>query len=604
MFCRLYLSRHLLQRQIFDKVPKNLKHNLQLHWWPIQSVCASGQYHTLYREWHSFQCNNSWHGCCCKTPRYTYNYSIRTASSNKSPNDRESSAKQENKITTPESDVTDTDKTTRNVQSEKVDQHSDAIVKVKPFIGRRQRIDKSKKYTDNNTITTVRAMNEYFLKSSDLDDLRKTARRSPYREEEGDTPMMVYLRSDVEARAMEVWGSKAALDRERKKKQQQREIYKEHAFLLKKAIREHSQFYTKTQVEGPYIHGPGRDQLLKPQESMLQGSGRVVLIAIAINGANFIFKMIAWLYSGSASIFSEAIHSLADTCNQIILAFGIRHSIRRPSADHPYGFTNMRYVSSLISGVGIFCLGAGLSVYHGITGLLDPKPIESLIWVYCILAGSLLSEGATLIVAFNAIRKSARKTGQSLQTYIRYARDPSVNVVLLEDTAAVLGVIVAASCMGLTSYTGNPVYDSVGSIAVGGILSVVATFLIYSNAEVLLGRAIPDDAVRKISEVLENDVMVRGVHDIKATDMGVNTVRFKAEVDFDGREITKSYMDTQDLQLLLEEARQFESLEDMESFMLKHGERIVDTLGAEVDRIERELKKRNPEVRHVDLEVL
>ncbi|XP_014680458.1 PREDICTED: zinc transporter 9-like, partial [Priapulus caudatus] len=111
------------------------------------------------------------------------------------------------------------------------------------------------------------------------------------------------------------------------------------------------------------------------------------------NFANFMFKMAAWLYTGSHCMFSEMIHSMADTINQLILAWGVHQSIKRPDPNHPYGYSNMRYVSSLISGVGIFCFGTGLSVYHGIKGLVHPQEIESLYWAFFVLGGSLLSEG-------------------------------------------------------------------------------------------------------------------------------------------------------------------------------------------------------------------
>ena len=98
--------------------------------------------------------------------------------------------------------------------------------------------------------------------------------------------------------------------------------------------------------------------------------------------------------------------------------------------------------------------------------------------------------------------------------------------------------------------------------------------------------------------------MVRALHDVKATDMGNNNIRFKAEVDFDGRELTRTYLDKQDLEEMLVEMQRMNSLEDAEAFMLKHGENIVDSLGAEEDRIEKKLRKMYPELRHVDLEVL
>lgn len=272
--------------------------------------------------------------------------------------------------------------------------------------------------------------------------------------------------------------------------------------------------------------------------------------------------------------------------------------------DLRYGFSNMRYIASLISGVGIFMMGAGLSWYHGIMGLLHPQPIESLLWAYCILAGSLVSEGATLLVAINEIKKSAGQQGVSFYEYVMQSRDPSTNVVLLEDSAAVLGVIMASSCMGLTSLTGNPLYDSLGSLGVGTLLGAVSAFLIYTNTEALLGRSIQAEHVQKLTEFLENDPAVRAIHDVKATDLGLSKVRFKAEVDFDGRVVTRSYLEKQDIEQILNDIQQVKTTDELENFMLKHGENIIDTLGAEVDRLEKELKQRNPEVRHVDLEIL
>ncbi|XP_024139404.1 zinc transporter 9 [Oryzias melastigma] len=445
------------------------------------------------------------------------------------------------------------------------------------------------KYTQNNFITAVRAMNEFCLKPSDLVQLRKIRRRSPHDDTEAFT---VFLRSDVEAKALDVWGSHEALARERNLRKEVEREYQENIFRNQQLLKEYKDFWGNTKPRS------GK------RTTFLQGPGKVVMVAICINGLNFFFKLLAWVYTGSASMFSEAIHSLADTCNQALLALGISQSVRNPDAVHPYGFSNMRYIASLISGVGIFMMGAGLSWYHGIMGLLHPEPIESLLWAYCILAGSLVSEGATLLVAINEIKKSARQQGVSFYEYVMQSRDPSTNVVLLEDAAAVLGVILAAGCMGLTSLTGNPYYDSLGSLGVGTLLGAVSAFLIYTNTEALLGRSIQAEHLQKLTEFLENDPAVRAIHDVKATDMGLCKVRFKAEVDFDGRVVTRSYLEKQDIDQILNDIQQVKTPEELESFMLKHGENIIDTLGAEVDRLEKELKQRNPEVRHVDLEIL
>uniref|UniRef100_A0A8C5PHI0 Proton-coupled zinc antiporter SLC30A9, mitochondrial n=1 Tax=Leptobrachium leishanense TaxID=445787 RepID=A0A8C5PHI0_9ANUR len=445
-------------------------------------------------------------------------------------------------------------------------------VKVKAVLKKREY---GATYMKNNFITGVRAMNEFCLKPSDLEPLRKIRRRSPHDDTEAFT---VYLRSDVESKALEVWGSPEAIFREKKLRKEEEIAYRENLFKNEKLIKEYKEFLGTTKPR------------LSTASLFLTGPGKVVMVAICINGLNFFFKLLAWVYTGSASMFSEAIHSLADTCNQALLALGIAQSARTPDPSHPYGFSNIRYIASLISGVGIFMMGAGLSWYHGIIGLLHPQPIESLLWAYCILAGSVVSEGATLLVAINEIRKSARAKGLSFYQYVRQSRDPSTNVVLMEDAAAVLGVVMAASCMGLTSLTGNPYYDSLGSLGVGTLLGAVSAFLIYTNTEALIGRSIQPEQAQRLTELLESDPVVRAIHDVKATDMGMSKVRFKAEVDFDGRVVTRSYLEKQDIDQMLNEIRQVKTPEDLEAFMLKHGENIIDTLGAEVDRLEKELK--------------
>lgn len=148
----------------------------------------------------------------------------------------------------------------------------------------------------------------------------------------------------------------------------------------------------------------------------------------------------------------------------------------------------MKYVSSLISGVGIFCVGTGLSFYHGIMGLMHPVPSEDFFWAFWILGGSLISEGATLLVAVNTIRHSAKLENLSFREYVARGQDPCVNVVLFEDTAAVASVALAAGCMALSTVTGSSIPDAVGSLLVGCMLGGVASFIIYANVQALVGR--------------------------------------------------------------------------------------------------------------------
>ncbi|KAL0118981.1 hypothetical protein PUN28_009543 [Cardiocondyla obscurior] len=456
-------------------------------------------------------------------------------------------------------------------------------------VKKKVRVDKTTFSLERNFITPVRAMSDFLLKPSDLETLPKTKRRSPY---ELEPPITVYWRRDVEAKALEVWGSKEALMKELLRKEVGRKIYQQNVFTVKRRLRDYRREIGSKSSE------------IVQKEGLFGRSGKVVLTAITINAFNFFCKLFAWLYTGSHSMFSECVHSAADTCNQLILAYGIYKSVQNPNPDHPYGYTNMKYVSSLISGVGIFCVGTGLSFYHGIHGLLFPAPLDSLFWAYFVLGGSLLSEGATLMIALHSIKKGAEEKKESLKQFVLEGQDPSVNVVLMEDFAAVLGIIVAAGCMGLTSYLENPMFDAIGSLLVGGLLGGVASFIIYSNVAALVGRSISQENLDKINAELEADIMVRAIHDVKGIDMGNNLVRYKAELDFDGRELTRSYLDKHDLIAMLEEVKRMENIEELEAFLLKHGENIVDMLGGEIDRIELKLKKNHPEIRHCDLEIL
>ncbi|RZC38739.1 zinc transporter 9 [Asbolus verrucosus] len=458
----------------------------------------------------------------------------------------------------------------------------------KPQVKKRKRVDLSAQSLERNFITPVRAMSDFLLKPSDLESLPKTKRRSPY---ENEPPITVYWRKDVEAKALSIWGSRDNLQKELIKRDIERKKYQQNIFTVKRRLRD-------------YRRELGKSMTIEADGGIMGRSGKVVLTAIVINGTNCLFKLFAWLYTGSHSMFSECIHSLADTINQLILAYGIHKSVQIADSYHPYGYTNMKYVASLISGVGIFCVGTGLSFYHGISGLVHPEPMDDFFWAYFILAGSLVSEGATWLVAFNSIRRGARDVNMSVRDYILRSQDPSVNVVLLEDFAAVVGVIVAGGCMGLSSLTNSSIPDSIGSLLVGCILGSVASFIIYTNVAALVGRSIPEENLDKINAELERDIMVRAIHDVKGIDMGSYLVRYKAELDFDGRELTRSYLDKQDLNELLEEARKLENIDQFEEFMLKHGENIVDMMGGEIDRIEMKLRKKHPEIRHCDLEIL
>lgn len=411
--------------------------------------------------------------------------------------------------------------------------------KNKELAKKRVRVNFSMSSLERNFITPNRAISDFLLKQADLEGLPKTKRRSPY---ENEPPITVYWRRDVEAKAIEVWGSrenllKECLKRELIKKQQQ-----QNTFTMKRRLRDfRREMGSRTSVPETSESG-----------GLMGSSGKVVLTAVAINAVNFLVKCCAWIFTGSHSMFAECIHSAADTINQLILAYGIHKSTQIADPNHPYGYSNMRYVSSLISGVGIFCVGTGLSFYHGITGLMNPAPLGDFYWAFFVLGGSLVSEGATLVVAINSVKHGAKAMGMSFREYVTRGQDPCVNVVLTEDAAAVVSVGLAATCMGISTVTGSPIPDAIGSLLVGCMLGAVASFIIYTNVAALMGRSIQEEQLEKINSEIESDIMIRAIHDVKGIDMGNSLVRYKAELDFDGRELSRVYLDKQDLNALLD----------------------------------------------------
>ncbi|KAH9492661.1 hypothetical protein Btru_024414 [Bulinus truncatus] len=482
------------------------------------------------------------------------------------------------------------------------DRKKNKVLSVIPRMRKPNPIDYS--YTGNIYILPSRALMEYLLKPSDLIDLPKYTRRSPY---ESGARITLYLRTDVEEVALKKWGDFDKLNKEKAKLRYVDHVKSYDITDLRRLLGEiHSSgdFANPDDPNAQTLNDGSTPPVDHSEPKFWQsGSAKVILSAIFVNGANTLFKLIAWLYTGSHSMFSEFVHSCADTMNQIILGIGLFHSYKKPDTDHPYGYRNLRHISSLISGVGIFFFGTGLSYYHSLQGFIHPVELGNLTWCVATLFGSLISESATLIIAVNQVRKSSKALNIGFKEYLLRGIDPNVNVVLLEDLAAVIGVGIAGVCISISALTGSSFADATGSFLIGTLLGSVAAFIVHQNTHQLVGRSIPESERQEISQLLERDRMIRSLHDIKATQMG-GVVRYKAEVDFDGKEITRAYLYKQDLDQLLLEAQNLKTVEDLETFMMNHGEKIIDALGAEVDRIEKSLKSKHPEIRHVDLEAL
>jgi zinc transporter 9 len=333
---------------------------------------------------------------------------------------------------------------------------------------------------------------------------------------------------------------------------------------------------------------------------MAGGSEKAVYTALVANSLVMVCKFGAFAATGSAAMLSEAIHSLADVGNQGLLALGLKRSEAQATPEHPYGFSRERFIWALISAVGLFFLGCGVTVYHGISSLLSPHGGQEHLSP-SILGGVLLFalvvEGWALLVALRTVSELRGDT--PLLAYLKTSTDPMTTAVILEDSVAVLGVLVAAVCIGLSIWLQSPVPDAIGSIVIGLMMGVMAVLLVNRNRELLLGEA-PDPAViERISEIITAQPEVKGIHDVKAIVLGAGRIRFKAEVNFDAAEITRLELEKLDLEAL---AGRVQSPADLRAVLAEFGETMVEAIGETVDRIEERAAAQVPELAHMDLE--
>ena len=218
----------------------------------------------------------------------------------------------------------------------------------------------------------------------------------------------------------------------------------------------------------------------------------VVYAAIAANFGIAIAKFVAAALTGSSAMISEGIHSLVDTGNQGLLLLGLRQSRRPPDVEHPFGYGKELYFWSLIVAIVIFGVGGGVSIYEGITHILDPSPLEDPLVNYIVLGLAFVLEGASWVVALREV-SSQTTPDEGLVTTIRTAKDPSVITVLLEDSAALVGLMIAAVGIYLSHALEDPRIDGMASLAIGGVLVLVALFLAAEARGLLVGeRADPE----------------------------------------------------------------------------------------------------------------
>lgn len=263
---------------------------------------------------------------------------------------------------------------------------------------------------------------------------------------------------------------------------------------------------------------------------MAEGSTKVVVAALAGNLAIAVTKFVSSALTGSAAMFSEAVHSVVDSGNQLLLLHGIRRSRRPATPEHPFGFGREVYFWSFVVAVLLFGFGAGLSLYDGWAALRDPKPVETP-WVnFTVLGFATLFEGASWWVALREFRRTTR--GMRLLSAVHRSKNPSVFVVLFEDTAALVGLLFAAVGLAAGAVTGNPVYDAWASLAIGAVLAVVALLLAYESKGLLIGEAADRRVIEGIRRIVGEERRVKRTIDVLTMHLGPDDVLLNMSAEF------------------------------------------------------------------------
>jgi cation diffusion facilitator family transporter len=269
-----------------------------------------------------------------------------------------------------------------------------------------------------------------------------------------------------------------------------------------------------------------------PARAGQRAARRTVLVALAANASIALAKLAAGLITGSSAILAETAHSIADTMNQVFLLFSLRFGEREPDAEHPFGYGKERFFWAFLAAVGIFVAGAGFSLYEGLSRIFGPEVKEgSYAIAYAVLAFAAVAEGTSLIRAVRHTRGEARDRRQSHLGYVRESRDPTTKTVLFEDSAAVIGVVIAFAGVALHEMTGDQLYDGLASVAIAVLLGVVAVGLGRDTRALLIGEAATAQEREAIEAILQARPEVDGVLELLTMALAPDRLLVAARID-------------------------------------------------------------------------
>jgi len=263
---------------------------------------------------------------------------------------------------------------------------------------------------------------------------------------------------------------------------------------------------------------------------MASGSKKVIYAAMVGNGLIAIAKFVGAFLTGSSAMLSEGIHSVVDTGNQGLLLYGIARSNRPADEKHPFGYASEIYFWAFIVAILIFSIGSGISIYEGVQKVIHPHPVNDPSINYIILALAMIFEGVAWYIAYKEF--SRLRGNKGLFEAVRDSKDPTVFTVLFEDTAAMLGLIVAFVGIWISVTYGLPWVDGAASIVIGIILAGTAILLALETKGLLIGEAAAPEVVEDIRALIGDQPAIIALNEIRTLHHGPNDVLLALSVDY------------------------------------------------------------------------
>jgi cation diffusion facilitator family transporter len=264
---------------------------------------------------------------------------------------------------------------------------------------------------------------------------------------------------------------------------------------------------------------------------MASGSKKVIFAALAGNSLIAVTKFAAASFTGSSAMLSEGIHSLVDTGNQALLLFGLRRAARPPDAEFPLGHGKEIYFWSFVVAILIFALGGGISIYEGFHSVLDPQPVTSPVVNYVVLVLAMLFEGGAWFFAWKEFQAVRGRRG--LVEAVQRGKDPTLFVVLFEDSAAMAGLLVALLGLAGSQLTGWHWLDGAAAIGIGLILCGAAAWLAFETHGLLIGESAGPEVTETIRRIAASEAGVDHVNEVVTLHMGPEFILVNLSVDFE-----------------------------------------------------------------------